>query len=300
MSLVLPNAIVATGLRQPEGPVHVQGRGMFLVEMDETRACLTEILPDGNRREICRPGGRPTGLAIDGEGCFWVAGGPLNSLVRLSPEGKELLRIEGDADGPFLFPNDLAFGPDDRLYMTDSGMRPTEFIRGLAIRPDFRDAPYDGRIFQIDPVRGVVERRLASGLRFANGIAFDEKGALYTNESLTGWIHRLTPLDERLRNEPFSEVHVTADPTGFAGPDGMAFDAAGRLHCAIYGGGCVTASDATGAVVERLKTNGSLPTNVAFIEGTNELLITEVEHGVIEKVTTAVAGLVIHRPVVVS
>lgn len=262
--------------------------------MGEGRACLSEIV-DGRRCELVRPGGRPTGLAVDGDGCIWVAGGRENSLVRLAPDGRELLRITGDDRGAFLFPNDLAFGPDGLLYMTDSGMLPEHFITGLTIRPDFFTADYAGAVFQIDPRQGRVLRRIDGGLRFTNGIAFGPDGGLFVAETLSGWIWRYEIGDDG-RRRPFSQTLAAPDEKSFSGPDGMAFDCEGRLYCALYGRGEVSVSGSDGSIVERLPTAGRLPTNVAFVPGLASILITEVEHGSIETIGVRTSGLPLHQP----
>jgi len=291
---LLLNAIIATGLDQPEGPAFSSNGQLLLVEMGEARACLTAVI-GAERREIVRPGGRPTGLAVDGQDCLWVAGGAGNSLVKLSPHGRELMRIEGDEDGPFLFPNDLAFGPDGLLYMTDSGMLPEAFITGLTIRPDFLTADYAGAVFQIDPRQGRVLRRVDTGLRFTNGIAFGPDGDLFVAETLSGIIFRYD-MDGSARREFFSQTLAQVDKSRFSGPDGMAFDAEGRLYCAIYGCGEISVSDPSGAIVERLQTNGRLPTNVAFVPGEAAIVVTEVEVGVVERIAVGSLGLELHRP----
>lgn len=293
---MMSNPVVATELRQPEGPAFEADGRLVLVEMDESRECLTRLDSGGARQLISRPGGRPTGLAIDGDGCFWVAGGPGNSLVQLSPDGDLVRTIPGDDQGPFLFPNDLAFGPDGLLYMTDSGMRPDVFIQGLEIRQDFQTAPYDGRLFQIDPVAGRVLRRLDSGLRFANGIAFAADGSLLANESLTGWIYRYDPARERPSREPFANVLIAPPGDRFVGPDGMAFDVSGNLYCTVYGQGEVTVVDPSGTIIHRLATNGRLPTNVAFEPDSSAMVVTEVELGAVEHIAGRAKGLSLHRP----
>jgi gluconolactonase len=289
------NRVLVDGLDQPEGPATLPNGDILLVEMGEARACVTRVDRGGRRTVFARPGGRPTGLAIDGDGGIWAAGGTGNSLVRLSPAGELLLTIAGDDEGPFLFPNDLAFGPDGMLYMTDSGMLPGDLIQGLVIRPDFADAPYDGRVFEIDPRKGRVTRRLATGLRFANGVAFGRDGALYYNETLTSVIFR----QELGRDAaPFARLDRLGAPDRFAGPDGMAFDAAGRLYCAVYGEGRVAVLDAGGNALPSIRTNGDRPTNVAFAHEGTDLFITEVQHGAVEVVSAGDAGLALHRPAI--
>ncbi|MBB4567358.1 SMP-30/gluconolactonase/LRE family protein [Rhizobium leucaenae] len=286
------NETIATGLRQPEGPVALMDGRIALVETDESRRCLTMIAA-GARREICRPGGRPTGLAVDGDHCFWVAGGPENSLVRVSPEGRTLQVIEGGKDGPFLSPNDLAFGPDGLLYMTDSGVRISDLLDGADINPDFFQVPYNGRVYQIDPAEGRVLRVLATGLLYANGIAFGPDGLLYYSETLTGKIHRQIVGG---RQELFAQVMQTPAVKALRGPAGMAFDRNGMLYCAIYGQGEICLVDPGGKITGRIRTNGARPGNIAFTLDGKYALITEQENGVLERIAAPRPGLPLHMP----
>lgn len=261
--------------------------------MGDDRTCVSAFGWSGVRREISRPGGRPTGLAVDGDNCLWVAGGERNSLVKLSPKGEVLLAIYGDEQGPFLFPNDLAFGPDGLLYMTNSGMTPDEFIEGFAIRPDFATVSYDGRVFQIDPSTGRVLRRLASGLLFTNGIAFDPFGVLHYAETITGTIFR-----QEIGREPEVFARTQRSTDRFQGPDGMAFGVSGNLYCAIYGAGHVAVIGPDGHLLRPLETNGDRPTNVTFGRNPGELYVTEVEHGCIESISVEDFGLALNVPAI--
>ncbi|PSJ43433.1 SMP-30/gluconolactonase/LRE family protein [Allosphingosinicella deserti] len=287
-----PNTILCAGLCEPEGPVALADGSVALVEMGAERASVTLVAADGRRRALASPGGRPTGLAIDGDDHFWVAGGG-DCLLRIAPDGRVVMRLDGDGQGPFLYPNDLAFGPDGLLYMSDSGMRRGDLLVGPDLRQDFARADYDGRLFAIDPVRGTVVRRLQTGLRFANGVAFGPDDALYYTETLTGRIYRQ---EIGLAPEVFAQVSEEDPADRFRGPDGMAFDADGRLFCAIYGEGRVAVVDGSGAVLPAIATNGDRPTNVAFRVRDAELLITEVQFGTIERVAAAAPGLPLHLP----
>jgi len=289
------NETIAVGLHQPDGPVGLQDGRVALVEMEDGHRCLTVLEQDGRRREICRPGGRPTGLATDGDGCFWVAGGPENSLVRLSPEGRMLQMIEGSDRGPFVLPHDLAFGPDGLLYMSDSGVRIADLVIGQTIRPDFLNAAYNGRIYQIDPADGRVLRSLATGLLLASGIAFDSKGMLYYSEMLTGNIYRQVVGG---RQEVFAQALRSPIGGSLRGPVGLAFDRDDTLYCAIYGQGDISLIDASGKVSGHIRTNGALPSNVAFTPDGKHVLITEQQHGAVERIPAPKPGLALHRPTI--
>lgn len=287
------NEAITSGLHLPDGPVALADGRAALVETGEDRSFVVIIETDGSKRRLCQSAGHATGLAVDGDGCFWLAGGVENSVVRLSPDGRILQLIEGTRDGPFLFPNDLAFGPDGLLYMTDSGIRMDDLIENEQVRPDFIEAAYNGRVYQIDPHEGVVLRTLATGLLFAEGIAFDAEGLLYYSEMLTGNIYRQVVGG---RQEIFAHVLQSPSAGKLAGPCGLAFDSSGVLYCAIYGRGEICLVDMAGKVAGHIHTNGAKPGNIAFTADGKYALITEQENGAVERIPVPRPGLALHRP----
>lgn len=288
------NETIATALRQPNGLVALKDGGVALVETDADGGALAVIDADGARREISRIDGHPTGLAIDGDGCFWVAGGPQNSVLRLSPDGKALKTISGTKEQPFLLPKNLAFGPDGLLYMSDCGIRLADLVDGPEIRPDFYEASYNGKIHQIDPQTGRILRTLATGLLMANGVAFDAEGLLYYSETLTGIIYRQVVGG---RPEAFAHVLRAKSTDGLRGPAGLAFNRSGMLYCAKYGAGDICLVDQAGKVAGHIPTNGRLPDDIVFTQDGKYALIAEHEHGAIEKIPVpSPGGLPLHMP----
>jgi gluconolactonase len=92
---------------------------------------VTKLSANGERGVIKNTGGGPNGLAVDGEGLIWIAEAGQRALVCIDPDGKELKRLEGDDKNcRFYFPNDLAFGPNGKHCMTDSGMALSDFLDG--------------------------------------------------------------------------------------------------------------------------------------------------------------------------
>lgn len=289
------NDTIATGLRLPSGLVALPGGRLALVEMDASRRSLKLFDTSGANKEVCRIGGSPTGIAIDGDGCFWVADGPEDSLVRLSPQGRVLQVIEGGADGPFLHPNALAFGPDGLLYMTDSGIRLADLLEGGHIHPDFFKAAYNGCVYQIDPAEGRVIRVLAAGLLLAGGIAFGPDGLLYYSETLTGKIYRQIVGG---RQEMFAQSMTSPAVNMLRGPAGLAFDRSGMLYCAMYGLGEICLIDSEGRMTGHIRTDGTRPGNIAFTVDGKHLLVSEQEKGVVEKITAPRPGLPLHMPTI--
>ncbi|MGO2096092.1 MAG: SMP-30/gluconolactonase/LRE family protein [Candidatus Microbacterium stercoravium] len=290
------NHILTTGLFEPEGPAYTADGELRLVEMGADAASLTRIGTAGSIQHRTPSLGRPNGLAIDGDGMLWVAEGRHTRVLKLDEHGEILLSIESTQQHPLLWPNDLAFGPDGMLYLTDSGILDTDFIDGIQIRADWATARYDGRVYRIDPVAGKIVELIDSGIGFANGIAFGPDGRLYANETIGGAVYSYDPADA-WHKSLFGNVNADDGLDRWRGPDGMAFGLDGRLYCTVYGQGDVTVLDTDGSVLDRIRTNGNLPTNIAFLpDGSHRAAVTEVAGSCIEIIETATSGLPLHTP----
>jgi len=292
--------IFASDLSLPEAPVLLADGSWLVAEMGADRGSVTHLSSDGRQRRIVARTGRPTGLAVDGQGTIWVAEAWEPALLRLTMDGHAEPFATACQGEPFLFPNDLAFAPDGALYMTDSGVRVQDLLEHGKIRPDYEMLPMDGRVYRIDLARGEV-RKLDSGLRFANGIAFGPDGALYVAETLTGHIYRYALHSDGSvagRHE-FANVLQPGAPAGFQGPDGCKFAADGSLYVAVFGQGHVARVEPDGTVSARLWTAGALPTNLAFgPAGQRRIYVTEDEYGAIEALDVGVDGLPLWAPTV--
>jgi gluconolactonase len=287
--------IFAKGLGVPEGPVLLPDNSWVCVEMSADRGCVSHISADGKTIRMIAKTGRPNGLAVDKDGFMWVAESSEPSLLRLSMDGEVEVFLTACNGDPFLFPNDLAFGPDGALYLTDSGVKFEEFAPGGQVRPDYLTLDFDGRVYRID-IQTKEIRKLDTGIQFTNGIAFDAENNLYANETLTGDIFRYPWQDGQVGGrEYFGNVIAPDAPEGFKGPDGMKFGENGRLYVAVFTQGDVTVLDPDGAVVERIKTEGNLPTNLAFgPRGSQEIYVTEDEIGTLEVFKVGTDGLPLH------
>jgi gluconolactonase len=290
-----PTAIMifAHDVRNPEGPVALPDGSWLIVEGSADRGCVTHLSRDGKTRRTIRKTGRPNGLAVDADGAIWVAESKTPSLLRLTMDG-ECKVVATECDGePFLFPNDLCFGPDGALYLTDSGVHIDSFAPNGTIRPDYLDVKYDGRVYRVEPRTGSVSL-IDRGIKFTNGIAFDADDRLYVNETLTGNIYRYGWRDGKIDSpgELYGNVIRADAPPGWKGPDGMAFDERGLLYVAVFGQGDVTALGLDGKVVKRIATHGMLPTNLAFaLPGNRSICVTEYQHARIEVFSVESDGL---------
>ena len=285
--------IFTTGFSAPEGPVALPDGTWLIVEGGAERGCVTHISANGQIKRVIKKIGRPNGLAVDSHGVIWVAESKTPSLVRLTMDGNaEVVATNCDGEA-FLFPNDLCFGPDGAIYLTDSGVVIDDFAPNNQIRPDYMGVRYDGRVYRVDVETGNV-KKLDSGIKFTNGIAFGPDRLLYANETLTGNIYRYDRKDGEIAGPRvlFGNVVRPDAPPGWKGPDGMAFATDGRLYVAVFGQGDVTVLGKKGEVVERIPTAGKLPTNVAFaLPGRKRIHVTEYEFGQMEVFDVPADGL---------
>ena len=158
-------------------------------------------------------GGSPWGAILGTDGAIYVTqGGNVPGSGDLSAvPGVQRVRADGTVelltssiDGHALAsPNDLAFGPDGRLWFTDSG---TEGDDRYPVREP-------GRLYALDACGGgelVLERPEV----YPNGIAFDAQGRLYWTESLA---HRVCRLEDGVATT-FASSATTTCPTAWHSP----------------------------------------------------------------------------------
>ncbi|MQF80967.1 MAG: SMP-30/gluconolactonase/LRE family protein [SAR202 cluster bacterium] len=282
-------------LGEPEAPVLLADGRWAVVEMSPENGCVSVISLDGLAKNIVARTGRPNGMVVDSHGTLWVAES-MNppSLKKVELNGSVEVILTGGDGVDFLFPNDVAFGPDGALYMTDSGVS----------RPVFQEArekghsypEIDGKVFRID----LTNRNatiLDDGLPFANGLAFGLDNALYVTATITGLVYRYEwngngTLGPR---EVFTDLVDRNRQSAFTGGDGLAVGSNGFLYCAVVGQGDVTVVDTDGLVVNRIIVGGEQPTNVAFgPRDSGDLYVTVKDAGTLERCQVGVSGLPLH------
>ncbi|SCB47475.1 SMP-30/gluconolactonase/LRE family protein [Rhizobium multihospitium] len=289
------NKVIATGIIEGEGPVVKSDGTFWAVEMAEGRACVSRVSVVDGIVPTINVGGRPNGMTIDGDDRLWVAEARHGAVICYDGSG-EIVRKITHPTKRFLWANDLRFGPNGLLYLTDSGVLDTKYITGISIDPGYRGFDYEGCIFEIDPVAGTILRTIDAGMIFANGLAFDADGFLYVNETLSGNVYRYDLSEADPARSLFGNVYQPGDYPDWSGPDGMAFGADGRLYCTVYGQGGISVLDRSGKLVDVVKTNGVRTTNIAFVGNTSTAIITEVENSAVELVEMPCPGLPLHRP----
>jgi gluconolactonase len=241
--------LLASELGFPEGPVVMPDRSLVFCDGN-----VGELLVyrKGKVGTFARTGGSPWGAVLGTDGAVYLTQGgnvpgsgdtsAVSGIQRVGTDGKVELLCSEVAGYKLYGPNDLAFGPDGRLYFTDSGSE-----------EDFRfDVRSPGRLFAIDG-RGNGEMLLELPKVYPNGIAFDAQQRLYWTESMAHRVRRL----ENGKPATFSQLsddHV---------PDGMAFAADGRLFVSTTISGGVTVLSPDGEVLEEIRI-GESATNCIF------------------------------------
>jgi gluconolactonase len=260
--------VLASKLGFTEGPIFRQEGDYALVSLDTGR--LVSVTPDGDTQVLAETGGGPNGAAEGPDGTIYLAECSID--YRMSAEnvpdvmgrcgngisgGVQAVHPDGTLEiitlDPYM-PNDLCFGPDGLLYVTD----PTRIL-GSPVYPK------DGRLWRID-VESHDTELLTSTRWFPNGIGFGkEDDAVYVASSGEDRIYRLPLTDSGLGKE---ELVIQLESG--AEPDGFTFDVDGHIIIATnYGGqnGQVQMWTLDGELVETFQAEGkSWTTNVALDE----------------------------------
>ena len=244
----MDGTLLADQLGVPEGPVVMPDRS--IVFCDGNTAELRRWA-DGSLTRHAFTGGSPWGAVLGSDGAIYVTqgGNVPGSGDESAVCGIQRVRADGEVEllsaeiGGYVLaaPNDLAFGPDGRLYFTDSG---TEHDPRVETSP--------GRLFVLD-ANGGGEMLLERPDTYPNGIAFDAQGRLYWTESMA---HRVCRLDD---GEPVIFSQLTDGHV----PDGMAFAQDGRLFVATTVSGGVTVLSPDGEILEEIHL-GQHATNCIF------------------------------------
>jgi gluconolactonase len=241
--------LLASDLGFPEGPVVMPDGSVVLCDGN-----TGELLRwrEGGVEAYAHTGGSPWGAVLGSDGVIYVTQGgnvpgsgdfsAVCGIQAVRPDGTVEL-IASEIGGHTLAgPNDLAFGPDSRLYFTDSGTEEDPRV----------DSPAPGRLFVLGPSRQ-GEFLMERPELYPNGIAFDAQGALYWTESRG---HRVCRRDngEAVIFSQLSDNHV---------PDGMAFAQDGRLFVCTTVSGGVTVLSPSGEILEEINL-GEHATNCIF------------------------------------
>jgi gluconolactonase len=244
--------VVLTGLEAPEGPVRLADGDIAFVEQLRGQVSRWNA---GGLSVVSRGPGAPNSIVLGSDGCLYAAqnGGVVDDWradVRASPSIQRISMDGGiqtvalEAEGRALkAPNDLVFGPDTRLYVTD----PSE-----AYAP--QNPREHARICSFGAAGGLTV--VETGPTYPNGLAFLADGRLIWVESYTRRVRTLDDDGLARTLAVLPEGHV---------PDGMAVAEDGRMFIATVTSGGVTVLGPDGTYLGLLALDDRAnPTNLCF------------------------------------
>ena len=257
--------ILDADAQYPEGPLWLDG-ALYYVEFAAQRISRWR---NGSKKLFwTEPDSGPCAIGRWRDGLLLCAY-DANALIEIDRNGRTVAHLTHDRAGnPFTGPNDLTPDGDGGFFFTASG------VFDVA-------APATGAVLHID-ARGNI-RRLAEGLRYANGIAFDPvRRRLFVSEHLAARIVTFELRDDGSLVGPtiFCDLRETAPHVHardhYAGGDGMKLAPNGNLLVAHFGTGRVVVLGRDGSLVRTIELPLRWPTNLAIDPATGSAAVTAV------------------------
>jgi gluconolactonase len=270
-------ALVADGLRFPEGPVALPDGSIVLVEIEPGR--ITRIHPDGRRQLVAEPGGGPNGLAMGPDGKLYCCNNGgfdwLESNGLLAPHGiaadysggrieridldtgaVEVLYRSGDHGVTLRGPNDIVFDAHGGFWFTDHG------------KIDYAARCHDiVGIFYAKTDGSFIEEVIFPSNN-PNGIGLSPDGSvLYAAETYTCRLMRFnitTPGKVAGDAGPGGPGIPLYRPAGYKFFDSLGMEANGNICVATIGESGISVIAPTGELVEFVATPDIFTTNICF------------------------------------
>jgi len=269
---------VIDGLDHPEGVAW--GPDGHLYAGGEAGQIYRIDVEAGSVEQFATTGGFVLGLALDRDNNVYACDSARRMVVRITPEGAVSEYSSGSPGRPMQTPNYPVFDRHGNLYVSDSGTWPEG----------------GGCVFRVSP-EGKTEVWSAEVSRFANGLALSPDGdALYVVESTLPGVSRILINEDGSAGpvQPVVELPVTV-------PDGIAFDAEGRLFISCYRPDRIYTLEPDGQLQvlaeDPLGTQLAAPTNVAFgREDLSTLFVASLGRWHISQIPMAVPGAPLNYP----
>ena len=202
------------------------------------------------------------GLAFHEDGRLFVAD-VAGGILILDKDGKQVGSLVAEYNGHKLQVNDLIFGKNGDLYVTD--------FSGNALN-------LAGGIYRYTAASNYTEIiPFQQNMNTPNGIAFTpDFSAIYTAESALNRILRIRLADDGGNKNSFLDPCVIYVGQGTGGPDSMRIDASGNIYQAFQPAGRALVFDASGIPIknvlleDRDKGDGLLTTTPALDPFSNQ------------------------------
>jgi gluconolactonase len=260
-----------------EGPAFDRAGNLYCVDLAHGR--IFRIAPDRSWSVFAAYDGEPNGLKIHQDGRIFVADHRHGILAFDPLTGERHVIASGGPQGRFIGLNDLSFGSDGDLYVTDQGHS------GLA-----------------EPIGAVYRLRrtgemdlIFSDLAAPNGVVLNKAETLLHVSTTRANQVMSCPLTKDKPGAPKTRlfIQLSGGPTG---PDGMAVDDADNLVVVAAGHGTAWVFDRLGEPIHRIRScAGMRTTNAAYGDADRRsLFITEAEQGVILKARLTVPGKMVY------
>lgn len=262
----------ATGMTLLEGPVFGPDGGLYVVDVTAPPGAGKVLRIDLDEESVEQVWTDDASALTSAQfhpedGRLYVTDFLSGSVRSMTADGADVSDVvTGPVDGVPMQPDDIAFGEDGALYVTDAA----------GAQDPYWDA--SGRIVRVDPATGAASV-LASELPSPNGIAFSpDHGELWVSMNTGNRIDRLTlSADGTEVATAFPAVHASP---GVGQLDSIAVDADGNLYVGLHSRPEILVHDTDGALLRTISVPedeapglGSA-TNIAIEPGTTNAYAT--------------------------
>jgi gluconolactonase len=260
-----------------EGPSFDRAGNLYCVDLAHGR--IFKIAPDRSWTVFAEYDGIPNGLKIHKDGRIFVADHK-NGILCFDPQtGARRLVSDRGTTGRFKGLNDLSFGQNGDLYVTDQGQ-----------------SGYEDPIGTVYRLRRTGETdQIVTGLLSPNGVVLNKAETLMHVSTTRS--NQVMSCQVRVDQTGNARTRMFVQMSGaLAGPDGMAIDDDDNLVVVHAGFGVVWVFSKFGEPLYRINScAGIRTTNVAYGDpDRRSLFITEAEHGVILKARLPTPGKIIY------
>ncbi|NQT39835.1 MAG: SMP-30/gluconolactonase/LRE family protein [Planctomycetes bacterium] len=260
--------LAATGFEFAEGPA-LDAKGNLYVANYRSNGNIGRIAPDGTARIFCNlteaapaDGSQPraNGMKIDSMGQLIVADSGTGRLLRISTDGLRVEVLADRFDGKrFSSVHDVALDRAGNIFFSDPG-------------DSDRDDP-TGTVYRYDILTAQVSQAV-TGLASPGGLAVtpDQKHLCVSeSDKFRIMIYGLSEKGHLADGRVLITFPVESEGNIAGGrfqPEGMVFDAKGRLYVAMWTGDLVNVVEvSSGTIIRQYEAGGLQATNCHFHAG---------------------------------